>query len=405
VVLGLYITSRKKKRSKHDLEGYARKSQAKHSVLKSGEGPLKMVFNELNILKEAGENPFIANLRYAYQDQKHLFLVLDLALGGDLNFQRRERFKQKVFPPAIARFFMTEVFLGLQYLHSVNIIHRDLKPENILLQEDGHIKITDFGISVKLSEPGELITNRSGTERYMAPEMFKRAHGVAADWWAFGICLFELLTGSCPCKSAEFMRSNPSLKALKKKVSGEALKALESLAPAAPAEAAPAEAPAQEVQPAETTSGLSASPPPTSSNSAPVEPVDLMALAFGLVTNVLDIDPSKRPTATQIQSHPFFSHPSTSSGSDGGSAGVHPAVDWELARQLQLPSLYVPDCTLANCVVNEQDIMSQLGVGDPGVDEPPSVTPEQDKAFEGYEHNTKMEIVEPDGEAGSGRKG
>ncbi|CAA6667435.1 unnamed protein product [Spirodela intermedia] len=115
----------------------------------------------------------------------------------------------------IARVYIAELVLALEYLHSLGIVHRDLKPDNILIARDGHIKLTDFGLSqiglintaVDLSGSGKDACKEQkgsrhsavGTPDYLAPEiLLGTAHGNAADWWSVGIILFEFLTGIPP---------------------------------------------------------------------------------------------------------------------------------------------------------------------------------------------------------------
>ena len=66
-------------------------------------------------------------MKHAFQDQDAVYIVMDVALGGDLEFQRIHRFKENVFPENVAKFCAVEVFLGLRYLHSINLLHRDIK--------------------------------------------------------------------------------------------------------------------------------------------------------------------------------------------------------------------------------------------------------------------------------------
>ncbi|KAK0135937.1 Phosphorylase b kinase gamma catalytic chain, liver/testis isoform [Merluccius polli] len=93
---------------------------------------------------------------------------------------------------------------AVQYLHSFNIIHRDLKPENILLDDQGHIKLSDFGFSVQL-QPEENLRELCGTPGYLAPEILKCSmdethpgYGKEVDLWACGVILYTLLAGSPP---------------------------------------------------------------------------------------------------------------------------------------------------------------------------------------------------------------
>ncbi len=104
-----------------------------------------------------------------------------------------------------ARFYLCEIALALEYLHSLNIVYRDLKTENIMLDAEGHIKLIDFGLSKVLRDGADLTQTFCGTVEYMAPEVVMRApgHGLAADWWSFGVFAFDLLTGRSPFHSVK----------------------------------------------------------------------------------------------------------------------------------------------------------------------------------------------------------
>lgn len=102
----------------------------------------------------------------------------------------------------MALFYAAEVVCALGYLHSRSIVYRDLKPENILLSITGHIKLVDFGFAKALNGP---TFTMCGTPEYLCPEAVTRAgHTVTADWWSFGILLYELLVGHAP-----FQHDNP----------------------------------------------------------------------------------------------------------------------------------------------------------------------------------------------------
>ncbi|KAI8099861.1 kinase-like domain-containing protein [Halteromyces radiatus] len=137
----------------------------------------------------------IVNLRYAFQDDENLFMVLDLMLGGDLRFHLD---RLGVMPEAYVQFYAAEVAWSLRYLHKKNIIHRDLKPDNILLSEQGHAHLTDFNIAVQFSESKPL-TSVAGSMAYMAPEvLMKRGYLASVDWWSLGVVCYELLIGKRP---------------------------------------------------------------------------------------------------------------------------------------------------------------------------------------------------------------
>ncbi|CAH0586901.1 unnamed protein product [Chrysodeixis includens] len=149
---------------------------------------------ERNILVEMG-HPFIVKLHYAFQTAGKLYLILDFLRGGDL-FSRLS--KEVMFTEEDVKFYLAELALALEHVHKLGIIYRDLKPENILLDADGHIALTDFGLS-KLPPTSDKAYSFCGTVEYMAPEVVnRRGHTFAADWWSFGVLMFEMLTGNLP---------------------------------------------------------------------------------------------------------------------------------------------------------------------------------------------------------------
>ncbi|KAM4694768.1 ribosomal protein S6 kinase alpha-2 [Discoglossus pictus] len=150
---------------------------------------------ERDILAEVN-HPFIVKLHYAFQTEGKLYLILDFLRGGDL-FTRLS--KEVMFTEEDVKFYLAELALALDHLHSLGIIYRDLKPENILLDEEGHIKITDFGLSKESIDHDKRAYSFCGTIEYMAPEVVnRRGHTQSADWWSFGVLMYEMLTGSLP---------------------------------------------------------------------------------------------------------------------------------------------------------------------------------------------------------------
>ncbi|GAB6032833.1 Ribosomal protein S6 kinase alpha-3 [Chamberlinius hualienensis] len=149
---------------------------------------------ERDILAEV-RHPFIVKLHYAFQTEGKLYLILDFLRGGDL-FTRLS--KEVMFTEEDVKFYLAELALALDHLHQLGIIYRDLKPENILLDADGHVSLTDFGLSKEALEDKKAYSF-CGTVEYMAPEVVnRRGHTTAADWWSFGVLMFEMLTGALP---------------------------------------------------------------------------------------------------------------------------------------------------------------------------------------------------------------
>ncbi|KAH7726828.1 ribosomal protein S6 kinase 2 alpha-like protein [Aphelenchoides avenae] len=150
---------------------------------------------ERNILAQIS-HPFIVRLYYAFQTEGKLYLILGFLRGGDL-FTRLS--KEVMFTEEDVKFYLAELILALSHLHSLGIVYRDLKPENILLDSDGHINITDFGLSKESIDSDDKTYSFCGTIEYMAPEVVnRRGHSIAADWWSLGVLTYEMLTGHLP---------------------------------------------------------------------------------------------------------------------------------------------------------------------------------------------------------------
>ena len=140
--------------------------------------------------------PFIVNIKSAFQDEKYLYIVSDFMQGGDMYYHLHQARK---FDFNLTQFYISEIILALEYLHKNNMVYRDLKPENILLDENGHIKLTDFGLSKMLNSSKDKAFTVCGTLQYLAPEMFtNQGYDKNVDWWALGCLIYEMLTGKLP---------------------------------------------------------------------------------------------------------------------------------------------------------------------------------------------------------------
>ena len=139
-------------------------------------------------------HPFIVNMNCAFQDYENLYLVMDLLTGGDLryHFCRIRRFTEEE-----TKFFTCCLLLGLEYIHNNNIIHRDIKPENLVCDQNGYIRITDFGIAK--TNKGDNSSETSGTPGYMAPEvLLAKNYTFTVDFFAIGVIGYEFMLGKRP---------------------------------------------------------------------------------------------------------------------------------------------------------------------------------------------------------------
>lgn len=150
---------------------------------------------ERNILEEV-KHPFIVDLIYAFQTGGKLYLILEYLSGGEL-FMQLER--EGIFMEDTACFYLAEISMALGHLHKKGIIYRDLKPENIMLNNNGHVKLTDFGLCKESIHDGTVTHTFCGTIEYMAPEILMRSgHNRAVDWWSLGALMYDMLTGAPP---------------------------------------------------------------------------------------------------------------------------------------------------------------------------------------------------------------
>mmetsp|Transcript_52383 Transcript_52383/g.125125 ORF Transcript_52383/g.125125 Transcript_52383/m.125125 type:complete len:806 (-) Transcript_52383:34-2451(-) len=145
------------------------------------------------------DSNFIVKLYETYTDSQTLFLLLELALGGELFYT----YFRKGFHGSEkhARFYVAGTGLAFEHMHERHIVYRDLKPENILLNDQGQLKITDMGLAKVVM--GKTFTT-CGTPEYFAPELIaSTGHNQAVDWWALGILLFELMAGHTPFEASK----------------------------------------------------------------------------------------------------------------------------------------------------------------------------------------------------------
>jgi len=180
-------------------ECYALKALSKGYVLKTG--MQKSVMSEKDVQLMC-DSVFIVKLYETYNGEQSLYLLLELALGGELYATYNK--KGLWGNDKCAKFYVAGTIFAFDHLHERKIIFRDLKPENLLLNDFGHVKLTDMGLAKVVV--GKTFTT-CGTPDYFAPELIaSKGHTEAVDWWTLGILNFELLAGHPPFESASPMQ-------------------------------------------------------------------------------------------------------------------------------------------------------------------------------------------------------
>ncbi|KAF9530422.1 kinase-like domain-containing protein [Crepidotus variabilis] len=222
---------------------YAMKSLQKAEMLKRDQ--LAHVRAERDVLAESTSS-WVVQLFYSFQDPLYLYLIMEFLPGGDLMTMLM---KYDVFSEDVTRFYMAECILAIEAVHNLGYIHRDIKPDNVLIDKNGHLKLSDFGLSTGLHKasdgeyykryleqektrntarnsvqvnPINLTMSREqiatwkanrrklafstvGTPDYIAPEVFlMKGYGKECDWWSLGAIFFECLVGYAP-----FCSDNP----------------------------------------------------------------------------------------------------------------------------------------------------------------------------------------------------
>ena len=197
---------------------YAIKVLNKRHIIK--EKKVKYVNIEKDTLNRLTDHPGVVRLYYTFQDEESLYFVLDLASSGELLGVLKQ---MTTFDEECTRFYSAEILDAIDYMHARGVIHRDLKPENVLLDDQMHVKITDFGTAKILDVPRRPLKDANGdigaghpldgsednkansfvgTAEYVSPELLTDKKACkSSDLWAFGCIIYQLLAGRPPFKA------------------------------------------------------------------------------------------------------------------------------------------------------------------------------------------------------------
>ena len=184
-----------------DREGrtYALKGISKVQIIQTGQ--IEHVLSEKHVMN-ALKSPFLVRLFNTFKDQNAIYFLLEPCLGGELFTLLRHKHN---FSEQTAQFYAACVIEAFEFMHSKNTVHRDLKPENLLLDNQGYVKLTDFGFA-------KIVTDRTftlcGTPDYLAPEVVSgQGHGKGVDWWTLGILIYEMIASYPPFYDEDPMRT------------------------------------------------------------------------------------------------------------------------------------------------------------------------------------------------------
>ncbi|GAB2300764.1 CBL-interacting protein kinase 18 [Dionaea muscipula] len=174
----------------------------KEKVLKVG--MMDQIKREISVMRLV-RHPNVVRLYEVMATRSKIYFVMEYVKGGEL-FNKVAKGKLN---EDVARRYFQQLVSAVDYCHSRGVYHRDLKPENLLLDEDGNLKVSDFGLSAlaETKRQDGLLHTTCGTPAYVAPEVIHRKgyDGAKADIWSCGVVLFVLLAGYLPFQDANLM--------------------------------------------------------------------------------------------------------------------------------------------------------------------------------------------------------
>lgn len=159
------------------------------------------ILTEMRVLNLAKHHPFLTLVHCCFQSEGRLFFVMEHVIGRDLVYHVT---KSKKFTEDRARFYLAEIVLALIFLHANGFVYRDLKLDNVILDQCGHCKLIDFGMSKELTYQYKTTRTFCGTPNYISPEVIReQEYSFSVDWWALGVLMFEMLFGYSPFEAPD----------------------------------------------------------------------------------------------------------------------------------------------------------------------------------------------------------
>ena len=245
----------------------------KTTPIKKFQHRMKKIQYETELMKRFNHKN-ITKILEVFNDEEYMLIIMEYINGGNLfSFvKKRRKLSEKM-----AKFLFRQIILGIQHIHSKNVVHRDIKLENILIDFDNNVKICDFGIGKVLENEEELLYDKCGTPMYMAPEIIlanddNGYKGFPVDIWSSGITLYIMLSGSLPfnIKNKNNNKEDMALNSIKDKNNIFLQNQIV--------------------------------------NVKPKEIENISIEAKNLLKGLLNKNPSKRLTCSQILNHPWLKH-------------------------------------------------------------------------------------------------
>ena len=245
----------------------------KTTPIKKFQHKMKKIQYETELMKRFNHKN-ITKILEVFNDEEYMLIIMEYINGGNLfSFvKKRRKLSEKM-----AKFLFRQIILGIQHIHSKKVVHRDIKLENILIDFDNNVKICDFGIGKVLENEDELLYDKCGTPMYMAPEIIlanddNGYKGFPVDIWSSGITLYIMLSGSLPfnIKNKNNNKEDMALNSIKDKNNIFLQNQIV--------------------------------------NVKPKEIENISIEAKNLLKGLLNKNPSKRLTCSQILNHPWLKH-------------------------------------------------------------------------------------------------